>query len=179
METVTPNKSMSLFDEAPVRVMNGIMRRKLSLLRDMLNLSEQAGNYIGEDSVESLNNIMDAKQELILEIDRLDKNFLNEFDMLKTNLNISSIEELRTSQSPELADLQSNTSEILGLLNKINALDKKINSSVVKLREDIASDLNRIRRQKQISSLYSGDGSQRSKNESANRPVLSNFDTKK
>ena len=179
MEAATPNVNTSVFNDAPVRKMNEIMRRKLSLLRDMLNLSEQANNYLGEENVDLLNNIIDAKQELIRDIDHLDKKFLIEFETLKTEQGISSMEELKMSLSTELPILRENTSAILDILNKIYAFEKKFNGGAVKLRDDIAAELNRIRRQKQINAFYSNDSPRRKKNEPANHPAFSSFDKKK
>jgi len=150
-----------------VELMNGIMRRKLSLLYEMHGLSEQAYGYVSEESLEPLGNIIEAKQELIREIDQLDRSFLFEFERLKSDLGLSSMEDLKKPQNPHLRDLQDNSAEIMGLLNKIDALDVKLNQGIVKLREDIAADLSRIRRQKQVSGMYSSDGERQQKGEQA------------
>ena len=161
-----------------VRQINNVMKRKLSLLYEMHNLSAKAYNYISEDSVEPLNNIFEAKQELIHEIDQLDRVFLDGFEQLKSGLGLSSIADLRQPQSPQLKDLQLNTAEIMDLMQKIGDLDAKLNQKIVKLREDIAADLTRIRRQKQVSGFYSNDNTRRQKDDQPDMSAPPNFDKK-
>ena len=131
--------------------------RKLSLLYEMRNLSEKALNYVDEESVERLNGIFDDKQELIYEIDRLDNIFLAEFNKLKSEYNLSSIEVLNPAKSPELENLRRHTEEIMDLLHKIETLDRNVNQRIAKLRQDITAELTRIRKQRHISDIYSGD----------------------
>ena len=159
-----------------VRLMNDIMRRKLSLLHEMHSLSVQAYNHISEESVEPLNNIIEAKQALIVEIDHLDRRFLLEFEKLKTDLGLTSMADLRRGESPLLKDLRLNTAEILDILQKLDELDAKLNHGIVKLRDDIAADLARIRRQKQISGAYSNDTPRQNINEQADYTSTPGFD---
>jgi hypothetical protein len=154
------------------------MRRKLSLLYEMHSLSEQANNYISEECVESLGNIVDAKQELIAEVDRLDKLFLDDYGVLKAELGLSSIEELQGVAPPPLRELRLNTAEIMDLLKKIEALDKRFNGGIKSLREDISADLARIRRQKQTSGIYANDGKQRKKSSASDFGLPRNIDAK-
>jgi len=181
----------------PVQKMNGILRRKLSLLNEALYLSEQAYNYIDEDNIEPLNNLIESKQELTREIDHYDRLFLFEFDKLKSDLGISSINELGTIDELGLKELKQNTEKILELLKKIEALDAKFNQGIAKLRNDIAADLVRITCQKQISGMYSSDAvkrlypndgaqyifpdsqSKRKKRDKVDYSHKSSFDTKK
>ena len=162
-----------------VNLMNEIMRRKLSLLHEMHYLTVQAYSYVSEESVESLGNIFETKQGLIREIDGLDKQFLALFDGLKAGFGINSMAELRQDRSPGLKDLRANTSEILEMLKKLDALDAKLNQSVEKLRGNVAADLNRIRKQRQISGVYSSDSVRRDKKDQPDMTSHPNFDIKK
>lgn len=137
--------------------LNAISRRKLSLLYELFNISSQAVNYISEDSVGQLDNLYKAKQELINEIDSIDREFLLDFDRLKAELGVASIEEIPRSRYPRISDLHENVGEILDILRKIEKLDKKASDSIIKLRAAIADDLVRIRRQKQITGKYEND----------------------
>jgi hypothetical protein len=141
-----------------IQSINLTMRRKLSLLYEIFNHSNLAFGYVSEDSVEQLANVFSEKQEMIYEIDYLDRKFLNEFEGLKAAVGISSMEELRVGDNGRLADLRLNTSEIMDILKKIDALDQKVNQKIAKLREDVAADLVRIRRQRHISGIYGSDG---------------------
>ena len=179
MQTTVAANDQDAYMSDSVKYMNEIMKRKLSLLHEMHYLSTQAYGYVSEESVDSLSNIFEAKQALIQEIDILDKQFLKLFDGLKAGFGINSMAELRQDKSPGLSDLRANTSEILEMLKKLDALDSKLNISVEKLRGDVAADLNRIRRQKQISGVYSSDAVRRDKKDQPEIAPHSSFDTKK
>ncbi|MCL2057830.1 MAG: flagellar protein FlgN [Oscillospiraceae bacterium] len=152
-----------------LRQMNDILKRKLSTMGDMYHISEQAYGYINEDDVERLNNMIEAKQELIREIDHLDGLFLIEFDKLKANLGLSTIDELRMSQSRQLSELRSNTADVMSMAGRIYDFDVKINHGVTKLRDDITAELTQLRRQKQISDLYTNDGTSSTRGSSGAR----------
>ena len=161
-----------------VRHMNGVMRRKLSLLYELYGLTDRAHNYISEDSVGQLSNIFDSKQELISEIENLDKHFLADYEALKVSLGVSSFAEVRQGGSPELAEFRENAGEILEVLQKLDALDRGLNQKIVKLREYISSDLARIRKQKLSSGAYSGDSARNQKNGKPDPAASSGFDIK-
>jgi len=170
--------------------MNAALRRKLSLLRDMQSYSEQAGTFIDEDNVEQLGNVFIEKQGLIEEIDYLDRQFLSDFDGFKSDLGICSLDEiygpdsvrfggLRERNAAGLRDLRAYTSEILGLARKIESLESGVNKRIKKLRDDLTADLARIRRQKQVSGFYAGDGAQPQSRRNAELPTHPKFDSKK
>ena len=158
-------KQHNILEESTKR-MNAIMSRKLTILHEIYGLSEQASGYINERDIERLNNIIDEKQLLIDRADGLDKLFLSESDALKSSLDLNSLEVLRISQTAQLKDLQNNTADILAMIKKLYDMEIDINCGILKLRDDITADLNRIRKQKQISALYSRDDAIQRANES-------------
>jgi len=133
--------------------MNGLMRGKMALLREMRELSMQAGTFICEDGVEPLDNIMDKKRELIREIDFLDGRFLSAYEEFKASPGHSDEERRRI-----LAELRENASGILALADEIKIIDEGLLSELLRFRGEIASDLSQIKRQKHISGLYERDG---------------------
>lgn len=151
--------------------LNAISRRKLSLLYELYNISSQAVNYISEDSVEQLDNLYEAKQELIREIDSIDVQFLADFDRLKAGLGVASIEDIPRGKFPRISDLHENTGEILDILKKIESLDKRASDSIIKLRAAIADDLIRIRRQKNIVGKYEHDRTQPQHSNKGNKGI--------
>jgi uncharacterized protein YdcH (DUF465 family) len=63
--------------------------------------------------------------------------------------------------SGEMSELKLNTAEIVSILTKIEALDTKVNQKMAKLREDLAADLVKIRKQRHVNSIYGGEGANR------------------
>ena len=141
-----------------VRRANGISRRKLSILNEMLEITKKTTNYICEDDVDSLDNLIATKQNMIDEIESLDRAFLAEFDRIKSETGLESAAGLSRDRSPQFAGLKETVAEILCVLGKIADADKAFNASLINLRDSVSIDLTRIRAQKKISALYSNSG---------------------
>ena len=141
-----------------VSSINELMRRKLSLLFEFYRYTSDEYDYVREESMEQLGSIIVEKQEIINEINFLDRKFLVDFSSLKERLGISSLDELKNrGEYGSLTELKLNTKEIMNVLSKIDTLDKKVNAKIAKLRTELTSDLTRIQKQRNISTLYSGD----------------------
>jgi len=139
--------------------MNDLLQRKLSILREIYLYSLQTSSYISEDSVEQLNNIFDEKREMTLEVDSLDRQFLNEFDRLKADYGLNVAGDAQGGKSPYLRELKDSTAEMLELLKKTEELDAISYRSIKSLRDNISNDLTNIRRQKHVSGVYGNEGS--------------------
>jgi hypothetical protein len=137
--------------------MNSIMQKKLSILYEIHNLTSLEYNYTYEDGIEQLGNILAEKQEMIYEIDYLDQKFLMEFDALKKELGVSSLEDVGEQDGEGFSELKSNTSDMLDTLKKIEKLDKKVQMKIMKLRGDISQELTRIKKQRHVSSIYNAE----------------------
>ncbi|MCL2164269.1 MAG: hypothetical protein FWH55_07735 [Oscillospiraceae bacterium] len=139
--------------------LNHIMKKKLSLLYEIYTCTSQEYVYANEEGIEQLGNLIQEKQELILEIDYLDRRFLAEFEDVKKELGVSSLETLGEKGDESLAVLKLNTSEIMDILKKIDALDKKVHAKVAKLRSDLSQELTKIKKQRHVSEIYSSESS--------------------
>ena len=134
--------------------LNLIMKKKLSILYQIYNCTSQEYGYANEDGIEQLGILIEEKQGMISEIDYLDRKFLVEFEDLKQELGIDSLDNIDGEGNEELTVLKLNTTEILEILNKIDDLDKKVQTKVSKLREDLAQELTKIKKQKDVSKIY-------------------------
>ena len=171
-----------LINELVVSI-NDLMRRKLSLLYEIYRYTSEEYLYVQEESMEQLGAVLADKQELISEIDYLDRKFLTDFSALKELLGIASFEELKAGEHGNrglLSELKLNTKEIMEILTKIDAQDKKVTAKIAKLRDDLTMELVRIRKQRNISTVYSGDKPQRNISPGQNNTYTgSTFDSKK
>ena len=171
-------------EDESIRRACAISRRKLALLDEMRYLSEKALGFVGEDDIDALENVVNAKQGLINEIDFLDEKFLIEYNDFKTAPGagvtlppVQTGDPGRIALSP-LEELKGVTAEILDALQKINDADKLFNAAVGKLRENISFELTRIRKQKDISALYGNGGPGRRKREASDLNGKPSFDAK-
>jgi hypothetical protein len=133
------------------------MKKKLSLLYEIYNCTSQELVYSNEEGIEQLGNIIQEKQELISEIDYLDRKFLIEFEDVKKELGVSTLDSLVGSSDESFAALKLNTSEIVEILNKIDRLGKIVRAKVVKLREDLSQELTKLKKQKHVSQIYGSE----------------------
>jgi hypothetical protein len=69
--------------------------------------------------------------------------------------------------------------EILDILKKLDSMDFKLNQKIKKFREEIATDLTRIRKQRQISGVYSNDPVRKQKADASDNAAPSVFNLKK
>ncbi|MDR1439575.1 MAG: hypothetical protein LBJ10_06050 [Clostridiales bacterium] len=160
---------------------NLTMQRKLSLLYEIYRLTAQEYSYVCAENVELFGNIVAGKQELMDDIDGLDRVFLDEYAALKEALGLpaaaggaAAAEALASAAAVAEAgpsagvaagaggvagipELRLNTAEILAILAKIEELDAKISQRVAKLRDSLAADLARLRMQKHANSVYSNE----------------------
>jgi hypothetical protein len=172
-------KMMNAAAGESLRLMNDLLRRKLNILQNMHGISAQSVNYVGETGFEALSNIVDLKQSLIRDIDYLDNLFLSEFGKLKSGMGIKTLDELNGAGQPGLAELRTQTAKILELLYNIGSLDKIFNDELLKLRDVISADLNRIKKQKRVSEQYDSDAAGGRLKGPADYPPASFFDAKK
>jgi hypothetical protein len=133
------------------------MKKKLSILYEIHTLTSHEYLFAHEDGIEQLGNILAEKQDKMDEIDNLDRKFLVEFDALKKELGVSSLEDIGEQEGVGFSELKTNTSDMLTTLKKIEELDKKVQTKIMKLREDISNDLTRIKKQKHVSSIYNAE----------------------
>jgi len=149
-----------------IQYINDLMMHKVSLLYEIYKFTLDEFGYIKEENMEQMGCIIEQKQDLIHEVDYLDRKFLAEYMALKERLGISSLDEIEPQSSKRLTELRLNTFEIMEILFKIDELDKKVNRRMSKMRDGIAMELIKIRKQKHIHSIYSNE-KPREKNQSA------------
>ena len=137
--------------------LNFTMKRKLSILYEIHNHTSQEYNCVSEENLEQLGSLLKEKQELMSEIDYLDRKFLVEFDELKKELGVSSLENIDMEGNSSLDSLKLNTEEILDILKKIERLDKKVQQKISKLRNDITMEMTKIKKHKQVNKIYNDE----------------------
>ena len=161
--------------------LNQIMERKLSLLYELYKHTNQEYIYANEEGIGLLGNILKEKQELMSEIDHLDRKFLVGFSDLKQELGVSSLDDLDGATGENFASLKLNAAEIMSVLEKIDAMDKEVQQKINKLRDDVTQDLARIKKQRQANKVYAEESAKNVMRDFGVYDVSksSSFDTKK
>src|SRR6056297_3064959 len=85
-----------LMDKKIDKVINltEILQEKNNLLVELLNLTEHQLQFLKDQEIDKLGRVLESKQLRIDRIDKLDKEFVNKFTVIKSSYGIQEISEL-------------------------------------------------------------------------------------
>ncbi len=114
---------------------------KSDFLRKLYDVTKLQALDISSNSLNSLLDHIKEKQDIMNEIDAIDEGFFSKFQELKRNLGVNSLDEIDTSEYPEIAELKYSVKEVMDLLGEIDRQDKsnisKAKTEMDKLKEDM------------------------------------------
>ena len=121
-----------------------VTKEKKNLLENMYDITKKQMEEINKEEIVSLNEMVDQKDNIIKQIDKLDIEFLTTFSRIKKEHSIENIDELKVEKYPNLAELKETVKEISSTLMAISLLDEE-NSRIMKEKlKDIQVELRRI-----------------------------------
>lgn len=107
---------------------------KLFLLKQILTLSRQQNKNIESGEAERLDELIEQKQSIMARIDVLDKEFIKKYDLLKSSVEIETLEGLKPGEKDRMKVLQDKISEIYSLTENIQKIDT---ANVEKLKRNL------------------------------------------
>ena len=122
-----------------------ISKEKNQLLFEMQGITKEQREEIKEEDMKSLNGILDKKDYIIKEIDKLDISFLTIFSKIKKEEKIENIDELDVDRYPNLRELKKIIKEISSTLMAISLIDEQNNNSMKSKLEETKMDIRRIK----------------------------------
>lgn len=131
-----------------------ILKKKHVLLRSILSLTKAQYSHINEDSVEKLQKLIDEKQHVIDDINKLDDEFDIYFSRLKTNLKINSLDELNAAGIEGAKHLKEITAEIINLIMEISEMEKENRQKSKELLDILGEEIKKINQGKKVSATY-------------------------
>lgn len=131
-----------------------ISNKKYEHLKNILALTQKQAEYIVEDGVDSLQELIDKKQKVIEEIDRLDEEYSVYFQRFKTGMKISSLSELEASKIAGAGELKEITGKLLAVIQEISGLEQQNRKKANELFSRFGEELNKISAGKKITSVY-------------------------
>ena len=131
-----------------------ITKEKSQLLNTMHKITKGQGSEIEKEDMENLNEIMDKKDRIIKEIDRLDISFLTIFSQIKKDHSIESIDELDMQKYPNLVELKDAVKEVSSTLMAISLIDEKNNKAMKQKLEQTKLELRRVKEGKKAYKGY-------------------------
>lgn len=135
-------------DSSMIDTMVALSKEKNELLLEILQLTKLQKDVIEKEDMEELNYILDKKDKIMLEIDKIDVSFLTLYGQLKREENIDSLDEINTDKYPNLKDLKEVVGEVTSTLMSISLLDEKNNKSIRESLEKTKLELRRVKKGK-------------------------------
>ncbi|MBP2027772.1 hypothetical protein J2Z35_001570 [Acetoanaerobium pronyense] len=134
-------------------------RKKYSLLNQLLEITKLQGVDINSNSLNSLLDHIKQKQEIMNEIDKMDRQFYNSFVELKKILNIKSLEDINSIEFSEVYELKSMVSTVMNKLSEIEQLDQKNIKGLSSEIETLKEEMKQFKVQTKVAKSYGGPNS--------------------
>lgn len=122
-----------------------ISKKKNQLLNEMHKFTKEQREEIKKDEMDNLNEILNEKDHIIEEINKLDVSFLTIFTQIKKEEGIENIDELDIERYPNLKTLKDIIKEISSTLIAISLLDEKNNKAMKESLEETKMELRKIK----------------------------------
>ena len=122
-----------------------ISKEKNQLLVEMQKITKGQREEIKEEDMENLNEILDKKDYIIKEINKLDISFLTIFSQIKKNRDIQNIDEMDIEKYPNLKELKKTVKEVSSTLIAISLMDKENNNSMKAKLEETKMEIRKIK----------------------------------
>ena len=122
-----------------------ISKKKNQLLNEMHKITKEQREEIKKDEMDNLNEILNEKDHIIEEINKLDVSFLTIFTQIKKEEGIENIDELDIERYPNLKTLKDIIKEISSTLIAISLLDEKNNKAMKESLEETKMELRKIK----------------------------------
>ena len=145
---------MSLTNEEYVDRLYESLQKKLVILDAVYNDTKEQASAIDRDDYESLNLIIDKKQEKIDAILKLEDEFEIYFKRLKANLNVKSLDEIKALGIRGGGKLKEKVEEIVYTIAKIKEGEKENLDKSNAALEEIKNIINRLKLSKKANNAY-------------------------
>lgn len=122
-----------------------ITKKKRELLDSLLTLTNKQTLEIEKEEMDKLNYILDKKDGIIKEIDRLDLDFVNIFSQIKRDHSIEKIGELDVEVYPNLKELKEEVKEITSTLASLSLIDEKNTKFIKEKLKETKLELKKVK----------------------------------
>ena len=130
------------------------LKKKHVLLRSILSLTQAQSSQINEDSIEELQKLIDEKQHVIDDINKLDEEFSVYFSRLKTTLKINSLDELNAAGVEGTRHLKEITAGIINLITEISEIEKANDDKSKEVLGKLGGEIKKLNLGKKVNTMY-------------------------
>ncbi|WMM24154.1 flagellar export chaperone FlgN [Tissierella sp. MB52-C2] len=137
-----------------VKRMIELSKEKKSILNEILEITKLQKDFIENEQMEELNEALLTKEKLIEKIDIIDKEFLNLYNQIKMEEQITSLDKIDIQKYSNIKSLKEIVSEINTILNNISIIDKNNTTKMKSNVDKIKSDLKQVKEAKRAYKGY-------------------------
>ncbi len=140
--------------EQYVTLLNELLQKKSELLKDILDLSCAQTKVIDDEDIDGLNRLIDEKQGKIDEIDKLDKEFSDCFEKLKSILKVTRLDQLESFELTGAKELKTKTAGIIKVISSISEKENENSRKSKELLSRLGTEIKKINQNKKVSNAY-------------------------
>lgn len=127
---------------------------KLFLINQLWTLTQQQSETIDSGEMDSLNDIIEQKQNIMDRVDVLDKEFAEKYDVMKAEFPIGDVGALDSESREKMRILKEKVREIHNLTEKIQQMDDSNTERFQKNMESIRNELKKVKFGQKVSKGY-------------------------
>lgn len=135
---------MGNFPESCIKLMNDILQQKRELMDEMLSLTVMQTAAIEKEDLDDLNRLIAEKQRIISSVDKLDEEFLEQFNKLKTDKRLTGLSQLEALDLPGASELKQKTAAILETIGRISEAEKHNSRKSSELLDKYGKEIKKI-----------------------------------
>lgn len=123
-----------------------LTKKKKQLLDNIINITRTQTGQIEKENMEDLDMSLNKKDNIIKQIDKLDREFLEVFSQIKKTHSVEDINQLDIEEYPNLKELKEVVQEVASTLLAISMIDKENSHSIKEKLEKTKLELKNIKK---------------------------------
>ncbi|MBZ2174863.1 flagellar protein FlgN [Schnuerera sp. xch1] len=131
-----------------------LTKKKKQLLDNIINITKRQTGQIEKENMEGLDMSLNKKDNIIKQIDKLDREFLEVFSQVKKAHSVEDINQLDIEEYPNLKELKEVVQEVASTLLAISMIDKENSYSIKRKLEKTKLELRNIKKGKKAYKGY-------------------------
>lgn len=137
-----------------IRQLSGLTHKKYEFLHEIQETAKRQQLLTDSNSFNSLMDSIQKRQQLMEEIDFLDRQFYLIYVQLKEKIGVSALDQIEAFEYPEILELRELISSLMNLLGEIDELDHSNLTGLKREIETVKENMRKAQSQKRVSRGY-------------------------
>lgn len=122
----------------------GLLDKKRQLFDDIMEITLEQKKDIEENAANKIEKLVGKKQSVIDSIDEIDKSFSEEFNLMKKQLKVNTLEEVDFTKYPELKNLKLKVEEIMSTAKEIMLIEESNKEKLEAIMNELKKEIKQI-----------------------------------